>query len=185
MYVKHSTNRGTLLVCLYVDDLLVTRNNESAITNLKSSKLKEVLMTDLEKLSYFLGIELKRTEEGNMMHQSKYVFNILRKFNVQHCNIAKTPSETSMKLQKDGNEEVNGIMYRGIVGSLRYLCSTRPYLVFCVGLIRRYMMNPKMSHLLAAKTIIRYMEGTLNWGVLFPNHKDDKNVRIIRYSDVD
>lgn len=119
------------------------------------------------------------------MHQSKYVYDILRKFNVQHCNIVKTPSETSMKLQKDGNEEVNGTMYRGIVGSLRYLCSTRPYLVFSIGLIRRYMMNPKMSHLLAATTIMRYVKGTLNWGVLFPNHKDDKNVRIKRYSDAD
>ena len=114
MYVKHSNNRATLLVCLYVDDLLVTRNNESPIKNFKSSKLKEILMTDLEELSYFLGIKFKRTEEGIMMHQSKYTSDILRKFNMQHCNLEKTPSETSMKLEKDGNEEeLNAIMYKG------------------------------------------------------------------------
>jgi hypothetical protein len=50
---------------------------------------------------------------------------------MQHCSLAKDSSETGMKLEKDGNEkEANATMYRGIVGSLRYLCSTTPNLAF-------------------------------------------------------
>jgi len=99
---------------------------------------------------------------------------------MEHCNLAKTPSETSMKLEKDGNEEdVKATMYGGIVGSLRYLCRKRPDLAFSVGLISRYMENPKVSHLLATKRIMRYVKGTLNCRVLFPTKKDDKNVKTI------
>jgi hypothetical protein len=83
MYVKHSTYRGTLLVRLYVDNLLVTgNNNDSAIANFKSPMLKEFGVTDLGELSYFLGIKFKRAEEGIVMHQSKYASNILRKFDM-------------------------------------------------------------------------------------------------------
>jgi len=78
---------------------------------------------------------------------------------MQHCNLAKTPSETGMKLEKYGNEkEVNKI-----VGSLRYLCNTRPDLAFSVGLINIYMEKPGMSHMLVAKRIMRYIKGTLNY----------------------
>lgn len=186
MYVKHSTDKGTLLVCLYVDDLLVTGSNEDAIAKFKSSMLNEFEMTDLGELSYFLGIEFKRTKDGIVMHQSKYASDILQKFNMKDCNSAKTPSETGMRLEKDGIEkEVNATMYRGIVGSLRYLCSTRPDLAFSVGLISRYMEKPRMSHLLAAKRIMRYVKGTLNWGILFPTQKVNKMERLIGYSDAD
>jgi len=120
------------------------------------------------------------------MYQSKYASDILRKFNMQECNLAKTPIETAMMLEKDGNEEaLSATMYRGIVRSLRYLCSTRSDLAFSAGLISRYMKNPIVSHLLAAKRIMRYVKGTLNWGKLFPTQKDDKNAKLIRYSDAD
>jgi len=93
--------------------------------------LKEFEMTDLGDLSYSLGIEFKRIEDGFVMHQNKYASDVLRKYNIQHCSIAKTSSETDLKLEKDKNgKEVNAIMYRGIVGSLRYLCSTRLNLTF-------------------------------------------------------
>jgi len=73
------------------------------------------------------------------MHRCKYASVVLRKFNME-CNLAKTPSETGIKHQKDGIEdEVDATMYRGMVGSLRYLCSTRPDLSFSVGMIIRYM----------------------------------------------
>jgi hypothetical protein len=59
MYVKSSSEKGDLLVCLYVDELLVTGSNESLTTSFKSSMLIEFEMTDLGELSYFLGIEFK------------------------------------------------------------------------------------------------------------------------------
>lgn len=74
------------------------------------------------------------------MYQSKYASDVLRKFNRMECNLAKTPSETGIKLEKDGIEdEVDATMYRGMMGSLRYLCSTRPDLAFSVGVISKYM----------------------------------------------
>jgi len=76
-------------------------------------------------------------------------------------------------------------MYRGIVGFLRHLCSTRPNLACYVGLIRRYTSKTRISHLLAAERIMIYVKGTLNWGISFPTQKDGKSARMIGSSDAD
>jgi hypothetical protein len=186
MYVKSSAEKGNLLVCLYVYDLLVTGSNEALITSFKSSMLREFEMTDLGELSYFLGIEFKRTEEGIIMHQCKYASYVLRKFNMMECNLAKTPSETGIKLDKDGIvDEVDSTMYRGMVGSLRYLYSKRPDLAFSVGMISRYMQSLKVSYLQDTKRIMRYVKGTLSSGILLLTQNDNSVARLIGYSDAD
>jgi hypothetical protein len=98
------------------------------------------------------------------------------------CNLTKTPSETGINLKKD---EVDATMYRGMVGSLRYLCNTRPDLALSVGMISRYMQNLKVFHLLVAKRIMRYVKGTLICGILLPTQKDDLVSKLIGYSDAD
>lgn len=72
MYVKISYS-NFIIICLYVDDLLVTESCEKEIPSFKKSMMCEFGITDLGHLSYFLGMELKRTSEGLILHQSKYV----------------------------------------------------------------------------------------------------------------
>lgn len=68
MYTKLSTNKGTLLVCLHEDDLIVIGSNENVISSLKLPMLKGFEMTDLGQLSYVMRIIFKRTKEGIVMH---------------------------------------------------------------------------------------------------------------------
>lgn len=101
-------------------------------------------------------------------------------------NLAKTPSEIGAKLGKDGIEdEADATMYRGMVGSSRQLCSTRPDLAFSVGMISTYVQNPKVSRLSSIKRVMRYVKGTLSWGMLLPTQKDDSVVKLVGYSDAD
>ena len=73
--------------------------------------------------------------------------DVLKKFRMVDCNSADTPTATGVNLVKDPNEEeVDVTLYRQMVGSLRYLCCTRPNLLYVVGLISRYMENPELSH---------------------------------------
>ena len=144
----------TLIVCLYVDDLLITGSSEEEITAFKNQMMNEFEMSDLGLLSYFLGMEFRMTQYGTVMHQSKYAQDLLKKFNMQQSNPARTPAEVGLVLEKETDEEpVDPTHYRKIVGCLMYLCNTRPDLNFSVGLISRFMQEPRQSHLLAAKRL--------------------------------
>lgn len=180
VYVKGGRT-DLLLVCLYVDDLLVTGSNESGI-----AAFKKEMMTDLGHLAYFLGIEFKKVESGMVMHQAKYATDLLKRFHMFKCNPAATLAETGSVLEKEGaEEEVDATQYRQIVGSLRYLCNTRPNISYSVGVISRFMERPRMPHLLAAKRIMRYVKGTLEFGLVFPNMKGEQEVELMGYSNAD
>ena len=102
------------------------------------------------------------------------------------CNNVITPTETGIKLQIDGDEkEVDPTLYKQIVGSLRYLCNTRPDIAYCVGLISRFMEKPKTPHFLAAKRILRYVKGTLDLGILYPYSQKNIEGEVFGYSDSD
>lgn len=148
--------------------------------------MSEFEMTDLGHLAYFLGVEFKRTEDGVFMHQSKYANDLLRRFNMLQCNSAVTPADPGLVLLKDQDEErADPTCYRQIVGSLRYLCNSRPDLMYSVGLISRYMEEPRSSHLLAAKRILRYVKGTSNYGILFPMRSEKNEAKLFGYTDAD
>ena len=80
----------------------------------------------------------------------------------------------------------DGTMFRQIVGSLRFICHSRPEVAFSVGLVSRFMSDPRQPHLIAAKRIMRYLRGTLRYGILFPHHtKGDDSLHLVAYSDSD
>ncbi|GAU28814.1 hypothetical protein TSUD_21510 [Trifolium subterraneum] len=183
VYVKNCAEKGTIILCLYVDDLLITGSNEAHIREFKVDMMREFEMTDLGHISYFLGIEFQRTSEGLILHQKKYASEILKRFEMDQCNPALTPSEPRLQLSRETEErDVDSTEYRRLVGSLRYLCNTRPDIAYSVGIISRYMERPKMSHLSAAKRILRYIKGTMDYGIVF-NKPDKKGIELIGYTD--
>ena len=183
VYMKNGEKGEFLIICLYVDDLLFTGNNEAMFHEFKQSMFSEFEMTDNGLMSYFLGIEVKQESDGIYISQQRYMRDILKKFNMDKCNTVNTPVATGLKLSKGGEGEfVNSTVYKSLVGSLRYLTITRPDIVYGVGLVSRYMETPRESHWLAAKRILRYIRGTLNYG-LFYNFGED--AKLFGYSDSD
>ncbi|GAU34373.1 hypothetical protein TSUD_217130 [Trifolium subterraneum] len=157
VYVQDSTS-SIILICLYVDDLLVTGNDLDKIEKFKTVMMTEFEMTDLGTISYFLGIEFLKTSRGLMLHQRKYASKILKRFKMTDCTHAMPPMETNLKLEKNENEEaVDPTMFKQIVGSLRYMCNSRPDICFAVGLVSRFMENPKQSHMKVVIRILKYI----------------------------
>jgi hypothetical protein len=182
--VKKDVDKGIIVLCLYVDDLLITGSNDSYISDFKNDLREEFEMTDLGLMSYFLGIEFLRTENGILMHQSRYAGEILKKFEMEKCNSALSPSEPRLQLSSDVDEkEVDSTYYRKLIGSLRYLCNTRPDLAYSVGIVSRFMEKPKTSHLIAVKRILRYVKGTIECGILFPASDRGREVKLVGYTD--
>ncbi|GJX99913.1 hypothetical protein Tco_0356932 [Tanacetum coccineum] len=96
----------------------------------------------------------KQKKDGIFISHDKYVDEILKKFGFIEVKAANTPIETQKLLLKDVNgEEVDVHMYRSMIGSLMYLTSSRPDIMFAVCACARYQVNPKVSHLHAVKRI--------------------------------
>lgn len=92
---------------------------------------------------------------------------------VSECNAAKYPIEPKLKLSKDeGGDIVNATEFHRMIGSLRYLTHSQPDLAYLVGLISKYMEGPREAHLLAFKHILRYLKGTINYGLVYQKGGD-------------
>ncbi|GJS18601.1 hypothetical protein Tco_0413073 [Tanacetum coccineum] len=105
-------------------------------------------------LAFYHRKNPKKKKDGIFINQHKYVEEILKKFGFTEVKTASTPIETQKPLLKDKNgEEVDVHMYRSMIGSLMYLTSSRPNIMFVVYACARYQVNPKVSHLHAMKRI--------------------------------
>ncbi|GAU38708.1 hypothetical protein TSUD_396360 [Trifolium subterraneum] len=184
VYVRKDKNKGVIILCLYVDDLLITGSNEEYIADFKKQMMREFEMTDIGHLSYFLGIEFARCARGLMMHQKRYASEILKRFDMVNCNLAITPAEPRLQLSKCEEEDsVDPTKFRSLIGSLRYLCNTRPDLVYSVGIVSRFMDKPRVSHLVVVKRILRYVKGTMDCGIVFSASDVGKNCKLVGYTD--
>eukprot|EP00253_Pinus_taeda_P007459 PITA_07459 len=121
-------------------------------------------MTDLGHLHYFLGLQVLQSKEGISLSQSKYACDILRHFHMEDCKPAPSPFQSGVKLSVScTSPEVDATLYRQLVGKLLYLTHTRPDLSFAVGLVARFLQNPRESHWKATKRILRYVQGPITW----------------------
>jgi hypothetical protein len=141
-------------------------------------------MSDLGLLSFYLGIEVHQDSSGISLRQTAYAKRIIELGGLTGCNPAYTPMEERLKLSRDSTaKEVDATEYRHIVGSLRYLVHTWPDLAFAVGYVSRFMQRPTTEHQQAVKRILRYVEGTVDYGLHYPRCPGAEH--FIGYSDSD
>ncbi|KAL0561666.1 hypothetical protein IC582_002106 [Cucumis melo] len=173
LYIKVNGHGDIVVVFLYVDDLIFTGNCASMVEDLKNEMTQEFEMTDIGLMSYYLGIEVKQSEEGIFIFQERYTREILEKFNMMSSKPIATPIEIETKLSKhEEGDDVDSSYFKSLVGSLRYLTCTRPDILFSVGLVSRFMESPTTTHLKVAKRIIRYLKGTLDYGLFYSSSKE-------------
>ncbi|GJU23833.1 ribonuclease H-like domain-containing protein [Tanacetum coccineum] len=125
----------------------------------------EFAMTDLGSLNYFLGISAQRSASGLFLSQSKFAEEILERAHMQNCNPCRTPVDTESKLGSDGDPVSDPTLYRSLAGALQYLTFTRPNLSYVVQQVCLYMHDPRDPHFTALKRILRYVRGTLDYGL--------------------
>ncbi|GJS47096.1 putative ribonuclease H-like domain-containing protein [Tanacetum coccineum] len=148
-----------LLVQVYVDDIIFGSTKKSLCTEFKKMMHKKFQMSSMGELTFFLGLQVKQKEDGIFLSQDKYVTEILKKFGFSDVKTASTPMETHKPLLKDADgEDVDEHLYRSMIGSLMYLTSSRPDIMFAVCACARFQVNPKISHLHAVKRIFRYLK---------------------------
>jgi hypothetical protein len=167
LFVLHHGST-TVYLLLYVDDIIITGNNSTAISDIVSQLSAVFELKDLGLLRYFLGLQIDNKKVGLFVHQHKYVSDLLHKFQMTDCKIAPTPIATTPPLSTDHDDALSDpTPFRSLVGALQYATFTRPDIAFAVNRVCQFMHKPSTVHFVAAKRILRYLKGTLHKGILF------------------
>ncbi|GKD57389.1 putative ribonuclease H-like domain-containing protein, partial [Tanacetum coccineum] len=120
-----------LLVQVYVDDIIFRSTKKELCTEFEKLMHKKFQMSSIGELTFFLGLQVTQKDDGIFISQDKYVDEILKKFGFSTMKIASTPIETLKPLIKDENaKDVDVHLYRLMIGSLMYLISLRPDIMF-------------------------------------------------------
>ncbi|GJT53246.1 ribonuclease H-like domain-containing protein [Tanacetum coccineum] len=146
-------------------DIILTSSSLAFLQRIIASLQNEFAMKGLGSLNYFLGISAQRSASGLFLSQSKFAEKILERAHMQNCNPCRTPVDTESKLGSDGDPVSNPTLYRSLAGALQYLTFTRPDLSYAVQQVCLYMHDPRDPHFTALKRILRYVRGTLDYGL--------------------
>jgi hypothetical protein len=140
-------------------------------------------MKDLSLMHYLLGLEVWKSPEKIILNEGKYAVEILNRFDMLKCKSMNTPMETNLKLLVDTSSElVDATLYKQMIGSLMYLTNTRPDICFSMNTLSQYLVEPKCVHLVAAKHVMRYLKGMLDYGLCYTG---DHDFRVYSYTDLD
>lgn len=161
-----------------MDNLLITGSNPQLMKEVQHTLHSNFKVKDLGELRYFLGIEVLRSAKGILLNQRKYYLELLSEAGLGGAKPALTPLESNAHLttvEFDNHvghtddaelEDITG--YQRLIGRLIYLTITRPYICFVVQLLSQFMQRPKQSHHEAALRVLRYLKGSPDLGLFFP-----------------
>ena len=178
------TVKSDILVCqIYVDDIIFGSTNPSLGRKFAKCMQAEFEMSLMGELKFFLGIQINQTPEGTYIHQSKYIRDLLKKFDLSECKPSKIPMHPTCILEREEvSKSVEQKVYRGMIGSLLYLTASRPDILFSVCICARFQSDPRESHLTAVKRIFKYLKGTTNLGLFYRKSSD---YSLVGYCDAD
>ncbi|WVZ57364.1 hypothetical protein U9M48_007758 [Paspalum notatum var. saurae] len=156
-----SRGRDTLIVQIYVDDIIFDGSSHALVSSFAEQMSREFEMSLMGELQFFLGLQIKHDLEGTFVHQAKYTMDILKKFTMGDSKPMTSPMSTNTALDADEDgEAVDQKEFRGMIGSLLYLTATRSDIQFAVCLYALYQASPRTSHRQTVKRIFRYLKFT-------------------------
>lgn len=147
LFIKRHDNK-ICIAAVYVDDVILTDDDATSITNLKSYVHSQVGIKDLGLLNYFLGIGVNRTSGGIVLCQRKFANELLQNYGSDLTQKAFTPLPVHLKLsQTDGELVSDPELFRSLVCKLNYPTNTRLDLAYTVQALSQYMHSPRTSHM--------------------------------------
>nr|GEU68627.1 putative ribonuclease H-like domain-containing protein [Tanacetum cinerariifolium] len=145
--------------------------------------VKHFEMSMMGEMKFFPELQVNQFLNGIFINQSKYILDILKRFAMENCDTVSTPMVEQAKLKLDLiGKPVDHTDYRSMIGSLMYVTSSRPDIMFTTCMCVRYQANPNEYHVSAVKRIFRYLKGTINLGLWYPK---DSGFDLTAYSDAD
>jgi hypothetical protein len=182
LFVYHH-GADTAYLLLYVDDIVLTASSEPLLRRIIAALQQEFAMKDLGELHHFLGVTVEHRPAGLLLHQQQYTRDILERAGMSDCKPCSTPVDTQGKLSEtEGPPVADPTAYRSLAGALQYLTFTRPDITYAVQQVCLHMHDPREPHLTALKRLLRYLRGTLDYGLLL--HRASSTDLVV-YTDAD
>lgn len=138
------TQYGTILLLLYVDDMIITRDDTVGISSLQQFLCRQFEIKDLGLLSYFLSLEISQDSSGYFLTQAKYTSNLLARVGLTDYKTATTLVDPQTRLTPLDDSLLSDVsLYRQLVGSLVYLIITRSDIAY-VHIVSHFMAAPAL-----------------------------------------
>ncbi|CAH2099085.1 unnamed protein product [Euphydryas editha] len=173
----------TCYLCLYVDDGLLLCKDKSVLTEVIND-LQANFNIKTYPLSCFVGMQIEKSNDYIFIHQTQYIEQLLKKFNMTEANSNSVPADPHVKLIKTDGLPERKYPYREAVGSLIHAATvSRPDILFAVSQVSRFLNCHNESHWNAVKRILKYLKDTKNYGLYYMSKPDSPDV--VGYSDAD
>ena len=183
LFFRHTKIKKITILILYVNDIIINRSDLEGRTKLEQELMEEFAIKNFNLLKYFLRIEVAKPSKGIILSQQKYILYRLTKTCFIDCQHAKTPIEVKHGLTWTEYEPESNIgSYQRLFGKVIYLLHTHPDVSYVVNYLGQFMHNPRVSHLQAAHQVLRYLKGTVGWGLHF---KRQGTFSLDAYTDFD
>ncbi|CAN6714288.1 unnamed protein product [Malus baccata var. baccata] len=182
LFVK-ADDGDVIIMLLYVDDIILIGSSITKVQSVISQLAAVFDLKDMGQLTYFLGLQIQYQMDGSIfVNQSKYTTDLLKRAGMESCKPTSTPSKPhSQVLISDDSPMADPTHYRSIVGALQYLTFTRPDIAHVVNVVC-HMTQPSDLHMHLVKRILRYLKGTIHYGLQYTKSPD---FLISAYSDSD
>ncbi|CAM8912977.1 unnamed protein product [Rhodiola kirilowii] len=166
------TDKHLLIVQVHVDDIIFGSTSDELVKSFTKLLESEFEMSMVGELTFFLGIQVRQLENGTEISQQKYLSEVVKKYGLgdsKHVNTPSSPNESLIK--DDASPRTDATRYRGMIGSLLYLTTSRPDIMFSVCQCARFQAEPRETHVKAVKRILRYPKGTEKLVLWYPRVK--------------
>ena len=177
-----------VIMGVYVDDIIPISNNPALLKAEKAALCERFEMTDLGEIHYLLGMSINRDRESRTLtvSQPNYLDKVLKKFGMENCKPVSTPLEPGRKFQQlsPSDEPFDVQTYQQAVGCLTYISTaTRPDIAAAVSVLSQYMSKPSKDHWMGVKRVLRYLKGTLKYGLKFTAQEEKPELFGYSYAD--
>ena len=167
---------------LYVDEILLIRNDTEFLNSIRGYLNKNFPMNDLGEAAYILGIKIYRDRSRRLigLSQSTYLDKVLKKFKMDRSNKGFLSvlqgvkfSQTQCLTTVEDREKTKGVPYASAIGSIMYaMMCTRPDVCLAISLAGRYQSNPGVDHWTAVKNILKYLKRTKDMFLVYGGDKE-------------
>lgn len=158
---------------MYVDEIVFGGMLNQMVQHFVNQRQSEFKMGLVGELTCFLGLHVKQMDDTIFISKSKYAKNMVKKFGLENDSHKRTPTTTHLKLTKDEKGvDVDQSSYKSMIGSLLYLTASRPDITFVVEVCARYQDEPKISHIIQVKMVLKYINDTSEYGMLYTHSTD-------------
>ena len=170
IYSKFTNDFG-VIICLYVDDMLIFGTNMHGVSDTKKYLTSRFKMKDLGEVDTILGVKVRKHSGVYLLCQSHYIEKVILKFNYLKFKETNTPYDSSIKLLENIGLVVAELEYASAIGSLMYVMyCTRLDITFPMCKLSRFTSNPSVEHWNAIGRVLGYLKRTINLGLFYNNY---------------